>query len=110
MTEFQHLEIDLRDYGRIAEMADFFESVGERIEDAVTGRRGDGDWFGTVHLDVPTLYIPIPAESDGQQVHLVNTDLAPSQDEVTLPVQPLFDQIFSKQGHAASLLLAIAAR
>lgn len=48
MTDFQRLKIEIYAYRRIAEKAEFFASVGESIEDAVTGQRGDGDWFGEV--------------------------------------------------------------
>lgn len=48
MTDFQRLKIEIYAYRRIAERAEFLASVGEWIEDAVTGHRGDGDWFGEV--------------------------------------------------------------
>lgn len=48
MTDFILLRIDIYAHRRIADKAEFFASVGEWIEDAVTGQRGDGDWFGEV--------------------------------------------------------------
>lgn len=48
MTDFQRLKIDIYFYRRLAEKAEFFASVGQWIDDAVTGQRGDGDWFGEV--------------------------------------------------------------
>lgn len=48
MTDFINLKIDIYFYRHIAEKAEFFASVGQWIEDAVTGQRGDGDWLGEV--------------------------------------------------------------
>jgi type I restriction enzyme S subunit len=48
MTDFLRLKIEIYNYRRIAEWAEFFASVGEYFEDAVTGQRGKGDWFGEV--------------------------------------------------------------
>lgn len=48
MTDFINLKIDIYFYRRIAEKAEFFASVGEWIDDAVTGQRGDFDWLGEV--------------------------------------------------------------
>lgn len=48
MTDFIRLKIDNCTYRRIADKAEFFTSVRERIEDAVIGQRGDWDWFAKV--------------------------------------------------------------
>ena len=48
MTGFLRLKIEIHNYRRIADRAEFFTSVGDCIEDAVTGQRGDWDWFGEV--------------------------------------------------------------
>lgn len=48
MTDFERLKIEIYAYRRIAEKAEFFASVGEWIDDAVTGQRGDGHWLGEV--------------------------------------------------------------
>jgi hypothetical protein len=46
VTDFLRLKIEIYGYRRVAERAEFFASVREWIADAVTGGRGDGDWFG----------------------------------------------------------------
>jgi len=48
MTDFILLRIDVYTYRQIADKAEFFASVGEWIDDAVTGQRGDFDWFKEV--------------------------------------------------------------
>jgi hypothetical protein len=49
VTDFQRLEIDLQNYQQLAEAEAFFASIEGHIEDAVTGQRGDWDWYGSVH-------------------------------------------------------------
>jgi hypothetical protein len=49
VTDFQRLEIDFQNYQRLAEAEAFFASIEGHIKDAVTGQRGDWDWYGSVH-------------------------------------------------------------
>lgn len=49
MTDFVLLEIDFPNYQRLAEAEAFFASIEGHIEDAVTGQRGDWDWYESVH-------------------------------------------------------------
>ena len=49
MTEFLRLNIQMHAYRSIADAVEFFSSIGNDIEDAVTGQRGDWDWCDIVH-------------------------------------------------------------
>ncbi len=48
LTEFTRIQIDFREYQRLVEPEVFFASLHGNIEDAVTGQRGDWDWYGSV--------------------------------------------------------------
>ena len=49
VTDFLRLKIDFQDYQRLVEAETFFASIERHIADAVTGRRGDMDWYESAH-------------------------------------------------------------
>jgi len=49
IDEFLLLRRDIFSYSRVAAGWEFFSTIGEGIEDAVTGQHGDMDWFDAVH-------------------------------------------------------------
>jgi len=49
IDEFMLLRRDIFSYSRVAAGWEFFSTIGEGIEDAVTGQHGDMDWFDAVH-------------------------------------------------------------
>lgn len=87
MTDFQRLKIEIYAYRRIVEKAEFFASVGECIDDVVTGQRGDGDWFGEVQEffnDVRSVWKTM-AEREAESAVRLNHD---SPERYLADVQP----------------------
>ncbi len=73
MTDFVHLEIDFQNYQQLAEAEAFFASIEGHIEDAVTGQRGDWDWYGSVHgffTEVESLWRTMTDRADEGAIQL----------------------------------------